>query len=115
MNVQVHVVERRRALELSVALVVDPGAPVDDHGDANIIVSFARMRWLDSDVGIDEETTYPFAPVRALIVTDESLRVACTGKELVVGANGLPACYVTDPRPARRIRTEPGLLSLSCE
>ena len=89
-------------LELSLALAVDPGAPVDDHGDANITASFARLRWLDSDVGIDEEVTSPFDPVRAHIATDGLLRVACTGKELVVGANGLPSKVTTNFTTRRR-------------
>ena len=50
----------------------------------------ARLAWLDSTVGQEETVTAPFTPVEA----DEATRtLRILGREVVLGADGLPAAY----------------------
>jgi hypothetical protein len=46
----------------------------------------SRLRWLDSRIGADDE---PVAPFTRLVV--EGRRIACLGRDLELGASGLPA------------------------
>jgi hypothetical protein len=61
------------------------GEPVAHHGE-DAAASLARLRWLDSTVGSEPALTRPFTPVA---VGGRHIRIL--GRELQVGADGLPA------------------------
>lgn len=67
-------------LELEVA-----GEPLRDHGDGDSW-RLSRLRWLDSTIGLDEDTvTQPFVPIRR-----EGNVLKLLGRDLDLGAGGLP-------------------------
>jgi hypothetical protein len=45
----------------------------------------ARLKWLDSTIGLDDEVTAPYTPLE---VRDTS--VACLGRQVTFGSSGLP-------------------------
>ena len=77
------------ALPLALALTV-AGAPLADGADAP-----PRVHWLNSRLGADDDSVpRPFEPLRA---NASALPAAFTmhGKEIVIGASGLPAAVTT--------------------
>ena len=58
---------------------------LEDAGDSELW-RMSRLRWLDSRIAFDDGVVPPFSP---LVVNDDS--VACLGRELTVGRDGLPA------------------------
>ena len=76
------------------------GEPLSDHGDT-IARNLSRLRWLNSTVGSEPTLTHPFTAVRA-----EGRRIEVLGRELELGANGLPA-RVASYFSAANTRLEP--------
>ena len=70
---------RRIAVELNIA-----GEPLADRGDGDLW-RHARLRWLDSTIGLDDQPSKPFTP---LVVDSNSIR--CLGREVHLGPSGLP-------------------------
>lgn len=65
------------------------GEIVPNHGyDAG--KSLARLNWLNSDVGIDEDVTKDFIPVKVV-----GKRISILGRTLEIADNGLPAAITT--------------------
>ncbi len=57
---------------------------IEDCGDADLW-RLARLRWLDSTVGLDDEPTAPYTPL-----TIDARTVSCLGRTVRFGATGLP-------------------------
>jgi len=70
--------------EVTLRLTVKPGI-LADRGDAELW-RHARLRWLDSSLGIDDDVVYPYTP---LTVAGRTVR--CLGRSVRFGADGLPA------------------------
>lgn len=66
------------------ALTVEPGLR-EDGGDSEP-ARMSRLRWLDSRLAMDDEVVRPFTP---LVVSDRT--VACLGRTVTVGRDGLPS------------------------
>ncbi len=60
------------------------GDPVPDHGDRDP-QSLSRLRWLNSTTAVDEEPAKGYTPLK---VTGRT--IACLGRELELGDDGLP-------------------------
>ena len=60
------------------------GESLTDHGDGDLW-RHARLRWLDSTLGLDTEVTSPYTPLR---VSDNT--VECLGRKLVFNQTALP-------------------------
>ncbi len=58
---------------------------VEDRGDGEPW-RHSRLRWLDSTIGMDDETLPPFPPLAC-----EGRRVRCLGREVELADSGLPA------------------------
>ncbi len=71
---------RNIEIELNVTSAV-----LDDAGDRDLW-RLSRLRWLDSTIGIDDTPTAPYTPLKV-----EGDSVACLGRTIRFGANGLPA------------------------
>lgn len=65
------------------------GEPIEE-GGVHEGWRLARLRWLNSAIGQEETVTAPFTPVEADLAT-RTLRIL--GREVVLGADGLPAAY----------------------
>lgn len=65
------------------------GNPVPDSG-ASDLYSFARMKWLDSTIGLEDTVPVPFEPVQS-INTSPNLNVTSLNKNVMLSSNGLPA------------------------
>jgi hypothetical protein len=79
-------------------------AAVPDHGAADIY-SLSRLRWLDSDLGIDDTVPLPFKPVKLLsppaasaknVAGASAVTVELVNKKLTIGANGLLSQFTVD-------------------
>jgi len=83
-------VATKETREFPWTITVKKGPSLPNHG-ANDAWRMARLAWLDSDVGTSRtEPTRPFTAIRV----DETTRtLKILGRELVLGANGLPAKY----------------------
>lgn len=60
------------------------GEPLADRGDGDLW-RHARLRWLDSTIGLDDQPSEPFTP---LAVDNNS--IGCLGRRVVLGPDGLP-------------------------
>ncbi len=69
--------------KVSVALKVAPEV-LADHGD-NDLWRMARLRWLDSKIGLDDEVVAPYTPLQV-----DGAKVSCLGRQVVFGGSGLP-------------------------
>ncbi len=70
--------------KVDVAITI-AGDPISEHGD-NDLWRLARLRWLDSTIGIDDDVTAPYTP---LVVEGET--IACLGRRISIDAQtGLP-------------------------
>lgn len=58
---------------------------IANHGD-NELWRHSRLRWLNSQIGFDDEVIAPFTPLE---LTDKAIR--CLGREVVISPSGLPA------------------------
>jgi hypothetical protein len=56
-----------------------------DRGDSDLW-RHARLRWLDSTIGLDDEIVAPYIPLDI-----RGNRVACLNREVALGADGLPS------------------------
>ncbi|MBN1421238.1 MAG: hypothetical protein JXP34_20865, partial [Planctomycetes bacterium] len=72
------------AAEVRIALRVS-GERIPDRGDRDLW-RLARLRWLDSTIGIDDEVTAPYAPLAV-----DGASVDCLGRTVRFGAGALPA------------------------
>jgi len=68
---------------LHIALDVEPKLAAD-HGDGDAW-RMSRLRWLDSEIGLEETVTHPYTPLAVRGTT-----VACLGREVRFGALALP-------------------------
>ena len=69
---------------VALRLEIDKTVPADA-GDSEPW-RHSRLRWLDSTIAADDQPVAPFTP---LVV--EGRRIACLGRDLELGASGLPA------------------------
>jgi len=73
-----------------VKLIVEvAGEALDDHGDGQLW-RHSRLRWLDSTVGLDSQTTRPYPPLEV-----EANVVRCLGHRLTFSGGGLPKSIVS--------------------
>lgn len=73
-----------KAQDFELALNV-AGEPIEDHGD-NDIERFARLRWLNSTIGLEPTVVPPYTPVQR-----DGDKVSILDREIVFGKDGLPA------------------------
>jgi hypothetical protein len=78
------------------------GAAVPDHG-FNEGARLARLNWLNSTVGISEEITNGYIPVKT-----EGNKVNILGRTLTIADNGLPASILSYFGPSNQSLTENG-------
>ena len=76
-------------VEVALALTVQEGV-VEDRGDGELW-KHARLRWLDSTLALDDEVAAPFTPLEV-----DGQTVRCLGREVRLGATGLPASVVSE-------------------
>ena len=57
---------------------------VEDSGD-NDLWRQSRLRWLDSNIAVDDEVTRPYTPLKV-----HGRKVSCLGREVQFAANGFP-------------------------
>jgi hypothetical protein len=74
-----------------------------DHGD-NDLWRLARLRWLDSSIGIDDEVVAPYTPLKA-----KGQTVECLGRQVRFGNTGLPESIVSN---AREILASPMMMQI---
>ena len=79
---------RDSILSFAVKLTVS-GEPLDDAGDSETW-RHSRLRWLNSDLAIDEEVTAPYIPV-----TLKEQKVGCLGRELTLDNHGFPKTIIS--------------------
>jgi len=65
------------------------GNPVPDSG-ADDLYSYARMKWLDSTLGLEDTVPVPYVPVQS-INTSPNINVTSLNKNIMLGPNGLPS------------------------
>ncbi len=70
--------------EVSVSLTVTDRV-LDDAGVGELD-RLARLQWLDSSIGIDDEPTRPYTPLKV-----EGKTVSCLGRSVTFGDSGLPS------------------------
>eukprot|EP01060_Flectonema_neradi_P038965 TRINITY_DN835_c0_g2_i3.p1 TRINITY_DN835_c0_g2~~TRINITY_DN835_c0_g2_i3.p1 ORF type:complete len:735 (+),score=137.41 TRINITY_DN835_c0_g2_i3:1024-3228(+) len=74
----------------SLALTIS-GPPVADHGDSNIY-NMSRLRWLNSDLGINRDIPSPYTPITVKQGTGSSrLTLQLVNKDVVISESGLPS------------------------
>jgi len=84
---------------------------IEDHGD-NELWRLARLRWLDSKIGLDDEITKPYIPLK---INDKE--VECLGRAVKFADNGLPESIKSGSNEilakpiSINIKTENGLIS----
>jgi len=72
--------------ESSIRLVLQVNDKVlDDAGDSDIS-RLSRLRWLDSTIGLDDEVTAPYTPMKV-----RGRTVSCLGRQVKIADTGLPA------------------------
>ena len=77
----------------SLTLIVS-GPPVENHGDDNIY-NMGRLRWLNSDLGIDDTIPAPYTGIKVTEGTgSERLTLQLVNKEVVISETGLPSSSV---------------------
>jgi hypothetical protein len=87
------VVKPKNAPSTSVPIEVEvTGARAKDHGDGDL-KSMARLRWLDSTIGLDDEVVAPFTPLKV-----KGNEVQCIQRKVVFGAVLLPERIVSKGR-----------------
>jgi len=69
--------------QVTLRLTVSPEV-AKDHGDGELW-RHARLRWLDSTIGLDDDVVPPFTPLRT-----RGRSVRCLGREVRFGGVGLP-------------------------
>lgn len=80
--------EKMPAMEIPITLKIE-GAPVSN-GGTDEGWRLARLRWLDSQIGVGEAPTAPYVPIAV-----EGNAIDWLGGRLVLGNNGLPAAIAT--------------------
>ena len=74
----------------SLTLIVS-GPPVENHGDDNIY-NMGRLRWLNSDLGIDDTIPAPYTGIKVTEGTgSERLTLQLVNKEVVISETGFPS------------------------
>lgn len=68
-------------------------ATAKNHGDDDL-KSMARLRRLDSKIGLDDEVVAPFTPLKV-----KGNRVECLQRQVTFGLTGLPESIVSNGRP----------------
>jgi hypothetical protein len=76
-------VQGREATRLELSLTVTSKL-LEDAGDRELW-RHSRLRWLNSTVGIDDEVTAPYTPIRV-----EGRTVSCLGRKVRLASSGLP-------------------------
>jgi len=71
------------ASTVTLSLAVSPQA-LDD-GGVGELWRHARLKWLDSTIGLDDEVVAPYTPLEV-----RGTSVACLGREVTFGPSGLP-------------------------
>ncbi|WP_051620703.1 glycoside hydrolase domain-containing protein [Paenibacillus sp. UNC451MF] len=74
--------------QLTVRLTV-AGEPLDDAGDSELW-RHSRLRWLNSDVALDDDVTLPYTPV-----TLKGMTVGCLGREMTLDEHGFPESIIS--------------------
>jgi len=63
---------------------------IEDHGD-NELWRHSRLRWLNSTIGLDDDITAPYVPLKA-----DGKSVECLGRKVKFAANGLPESIISN-------------------
>lgn len=79
------------ALPVAVELQVT-GEALTDHGDADLW-RLARLRWLNSTIGLDDEVVPPFTPLQV-----RGRVIALLGRRISFGESGLPQSILSNGR-----------------
>ena len=74
--------------DISVKIQVE-GDVLEDRGDSEPW-RHSRLRWLNSDIAIDDKLTAPFIP---LVVRKNTIK--CLGREVTLGCDGLPVSIIS--------------------
>jgi len=83
-------IQPQAAPETTVQVSINVGGPVlEDAGDSELW-RFSRLRWLNSTLGLDDETVPPYT---SLEVAGNTIK--CLGREVTLGNTGLPQSIVT--------------------
>ena len=90
---------RKQVLPLSIKIA---GELVADHG-YNEGYRLSRLNWLNSTVGINEDITKGYLPVKVA-----NNQVDITGRTMVIGKNGLPASITTFFDPSNQSLVKKG-------
>lgn len=76
-----------KTLHLNLVVTMGPdGKALTDHGDSDVY-KMSRLRWLDSDLGIDDTVSRPFTDIKVL--PGAALQIQLLNKVISVGTNGL--------------------------
>ncbi len=62
---------------------------IEDHGD-NELWRHSRLKWLDSNIAIDDEITDPYIPLKI-----DNKSIECLGRRVTFGKNGLPESIIS--------------------
>ena len=91
------------AKESVVKLSLAVSADVLADGGVGDLWRMARLKWLDSTIGLDDEVVAPYTPL-----TVRGRTVGCLGREVRVGPTGLPESIVSRfPRTVDRVDGKP--------
>ncbi len=83
-------IQPQGALETTVQVTINVGGPVlEDAGDSELW-RLSRLRWLNSTLGLDDETVPPYTPLEVAGNT-----IKCLGREVRFGETGLPTSIIT--------------------
>ncbi len=78
-------IQPQGAPETTVQVTINVGGPVlEDAGDSDLW-RLSRLRWLNSTLGLDDETVPPYTPLEVAGNT-----IKCLGREVRFGETGLP-------------------------
>ncbi len=81
------------AAPVAVNVAIDVDATVlADHGDGDLW-RMARLRWLDSTLGLDDEVVAPYTPLKV-----QGSTAQCLGRQVRFGATGLPDSILSGRR-----------------
>jgi hypothetical protein len=100
------------AASVKLSLAVLP--QVLEDGGVSDLWRHARLKWLDSTLGLDDEVVAPYTPLEV-----QGRTVACLGRHVTFGSTGLPESIRSGQREilakpmALVVETQPGLIAWS--
>ena len=97
------VIRVQGADDSAVKLSLDVSEDVLEDAGVGELWRMARLKWLDSTIGLDDEVAAPFTPLRV-----EGRTIRCLGRELRIGDTGLPESIRSRyPLTVDRVDAEP--------